>query len=116
MYPTNITIKMKKGMIKLSVLYPNGEGKNFDVDYYCNTHVPLVAKLLGDAVKSATVEKGAEGMDSGSQAPFAAMGNLYFDSLDSYEKSFKANIEKIVADLPNFTNIEPVVQVSEVMI
>ena len=52
---------MKKGMIKVSVLYPNGEGKSFDMDYYCNTHVPMVGGLLGDAVKGATVEKGLGG-------------------------------------------------------
>jgi len=49
---------MKKGMIKVSVLYPNGADKTFNMDYYCNTHVPMVASLLGDAVKGATVEKG----------------------------------------------------------
>lgn len=103
-------------MIKLSVLYPTGEGKDYDIDYYCNTHVPLVSKLLGKAIKSATIEKGIHGMDSDSQPPYAAMGNLYFESLDAYENPFKANIEKIAADLPNFTNIEPVVQVSEVLI
>ena len=36
---------MKKGMIKVSVLYPNGEGKNFDMDYYCNQHVQLVGAV-----------------------------------------------------------------------
>ena len=45
---------MKKGTIKVSVLYPDGEGKTFDMDYYCNKHVPMVAGLLGDAVIGAT--------------------------------------------------------------
>jgi len=35
-------------MIKVSVLYPNGEGKKFDMDYYFNQHVPMVGGLLGD--------------------------------------------------------------------
>ncbi len=107
---------MKKGMIKVSVLYPNGEGKKFDMDYYCNQHVPMVGGLLGDAVKSATVEKGLGGAVPDSPATYAAMGNLYFDSLDSFQNSFGPNAEEIMADLPNFTNIEPVVQISEVMI
>ena len=107
---------MKKGMIKVSVLYPNGDGKNFDIDYYCNQHVPMVGGLLGDAVKAATVEKGLGGGEPDSPATYAAMGNLYFDSLDSFQNSFGPNAEKIMADLPNFTNIEPVIQVSEVLI
>ncbi|MCM8568598.1 EthD family reductase [Gramella jeungdoensis] len=107
---------MKKGMIKVSVLYPNGEGKTFDMDYYCNKHVPMVGKLLGDSVKAATVEKGLTGGGPESPALFAAMGNLYFDSMEEFGNSFGPNADKIMADLPNFTNIEPSVQVSEVMI
>lgn len=107
---------MKKGMIKVSVLYPNGDGKTFDMDYYCNKHVPMVAGLLGDAVKGATVEKGLGGGAPGSLAPNVAMGNLYFDTMQAFENSFGPNAETIMADLPNFTNIEPVIQISEVQI
>lgn len=107
---------MKKGMIKLSVMYPNGEGITFDIDYYCNKHIPLVAGLLGDAVKGATVESGLGSAAPGSTAPYAAMGNLYFESMESYQNSFGPNAEAIMADLPNFTNAEPAVQISEVLI
>ena len=103
-------------MIKVSVLYPNGGGKNFNMDYYCNKHVPMVAGLLGDAVKGATVESGLGGGAPGTPATFAAMGNLYFSSLQDFESSFGPNAEAIMSDLPNFTNIEPVIQISEVMI
>ena len=27
-------------MIKVTVFYENEEGKSFDFDYYCNTHMP----------------------------------------------------------------------------
>jgi len=107
---------MNKGMIKVSVLYPNGEGKSFDMDYYCNTHVPMVGALLGDAVKGATVEKGLGGGATDSPATYTAMGNLYFNSMEEFGSSFGPNADKIMADLPNFTNIEPTVQISEVMI
>ena len=107
---------MKKGMIKVSVLYPNGDGKTFDMDYYCNKHVPMVAGILGDAVKGATVEKGLGGGTPGSPAPYAAMGILYFDTMQAFENSFVPNADTFMADLPNFTNIEPVIQISEVII
>ena len=107
---------MKKGMIKVSLLYPNGEGKNFDIDYYCNKHAQMVLGLLGDAVKGATIEAGVSGPAPGSAAPFAAMGNMYFESLDSFNNSFGPNAEKILGDIPNYTNIEPVIQISEVLI
>jgi uncharacterized protein (TIGR02118 family) len=107
---------MKKGMIKLSVMYPNGEGKTFDMDYYCNKHIPMVAGLLGDAVKGATVESGLGSAAPGSEAPYATMGNMYFESMESFQNSFGPNAEAIMADGPNYTNSEPVVQISEVLI
>jgi len=106
---------MKQGMIKLSVLYPNQEGKTFDMDYYCNKHIPMVAKLLGDAVKGASVEEGLGGGAPGDPATYIAMGNLYFDSMESFQNSFGPNAPQIMADVPNFTNLEPVIQLSKAM-
>ena len=107
---------MKKGTIKVSVLYPDGEGKTFDMDYYCSKHVPMVAELLGDAVIGATVEKGLAGGEPDSTATYQAMGNLYFESVEMFQNSFGPNVDKIMGDAPNYTNIEPVMQISEVMI
>lgn len=107
---------MKKGSIKLTVLYPNEEGKTFNMEYYSNNHVALLGKLLGDAVIGATIENGLGGGAPNSTAPFTAIGNLYFNDMDSFEKSFGSNAAEIMADLPNFTNIEPTVQISEVVI
>jgi uncharacterized protein (TIGR02118 family) len=107
---------MKKGMIKLSVMYPNGEGKTFDMDYYCNKHIPMVAGLLGDAVKGATVESGLGSAAPGLTAPYAAMGNMYFESMESFQNSFGPNAEAIMADAPNYTNAEAIVQISQVII
>ena len=107
---------MKKGMTKVSVLYPSGEGKTFDMDYYCNKHVPMVAGLLGDSVKGATVEKGLAGGGPNSPAPYAAVGNLYFDSIEAFETSFGPHMEAFQADGQNYTNIEPIMLISEVMI
>ncbi|MCL7754752.1 EthD family reductase [Polaribacter sp. Z022] len=107
---------MKSGMIKLSVMYPKGEGKTFDMNYYLNTHIPLVGKLLGDAIKGATVEEGIAGGAPGTDAIYAAMGNIYFESLESFQNSFGPNAPEILADLPNFTNTEPTVQISKVLV
>lgn len=103
-------------MIKVSVIYPNAEGKTFNMDYYCNTHVPMVGVLLGDALQGATVEKGIGGGAPGEDAPYAGMGNMYFNSVEDFQNAFGPNAEKIMGDLPNFTDITPVIQVSEVMI
>ena len=35
------------GMFKVAILYPNGEDKTFDMDYYEKKHMPMVAGFLG---------------------------------------------------------------------
>lgn len=109
-------VNFKKGMIKVSVIYPNGEDKTFDMDYYTTKHLPMVTKLLGEALQGATVEKGLGGAVPKSPAPYLAMGNMYFDTIEDFQKAFGPNAEKIMADLPNFTNAEPIIQISEVVL
>ena len=110
--PENI----KEGMIKVSVIYPYGVDKTFNMEYYTTKHLPFVSKLLGDALKGAAVEKGLSGGAPNSPAPFVSMGIMYFNSLEDFQKAFGPNSEKIMADLPNFTNIEPIIQISEVIL
>ena len=101
-------------MIKVSVLYPNDEGKKFDMEYYCNKHMPMVQQKLGDACKSVAVEQGLAGGEPGSPPTYIAMGHMYFDSVEAFQTAFGANAEELMADVPNYTDIQPVLQVSEV--
>lgn len=101
-------------MIKVSVMYPNGDGSKFDMNYYLEKHIPMALKLVGDACKGCTVDEGVGGGEPGSPATYAAMGNLLFESVEAFQGSFGPNAEEIMGDLPNFTNISPVVQISEV--
>ncbi len=107
---------MKKGMIKVSVLYPNEEGKPFNLDYYTSKHIPMVGRLVGEALKSASVEKGLGGVVPGSSPDFTVMAHMYFDSLESFQNSFGPKAEEIMADLPNFTEIQPKIIISEVLV
>lgn len=111
---TTDTSKSKKGMVKVTILYPNGEGKTFDMDYYSNKHMPMVANLLGDSLKLSKIDKGIAGRTPDEAIPYLAIGYLYFDKLSAYQNSFGPNAEKIVGDIPNYTNIQPVVQISEI--
>jgi len=95
-------------------MYPNNEGTTFDLNYYCNTHLPLVGKLLGDALKAISIDSGIAGGSPGQAAPFIAMGHLTFESVDAFQNVFGPNAKKILADLPNFTNTQPTVQISEI--
>ena len=113
--PTTENTQVKKGMIKVTILYPNGDGKKFDMDYYSNKHMPMVASLLGDSLKLFEIDKGIGGRTPDEPIPYLAIGYFYFDKLSAYQNSFGPNAEKIRKDIPNYTNIQPVVQISEVL-
>ncbi|MDN5212990.1 EthD family reductase [Fulvivirgaceae bacterium BMA12] len=109
------TSKSKKGMIKVTILYPNDEGKTFDMDYYSNKHMPMVASLLGDSLRLLEIDNGIAGRTPDEPIPYLAIGYLYFDKLSAYQNSFGPHAEKIINDIPNYTNIQPVLQISEVL-
>jgi uncharacterized protein (TIGR02118 family) len=99
-------------MIKVSVLYPNEEGKKFDMIYYCDKHIPMCQEKLG--CLQVAVEQGLAGGTPGTPAPYIAMGHLYFDSLEALQAAFEQHAAEIMADIPNYTEIAPVMQISEV--
>jgi uncharacterized protein (TIGR02118 family) len=103
-------------MIKVSVLYPNSDGSKFDMEYYCDTHIPLVQGKLGSALKGTMVEQGLGGAEPGSSPTYAAMGHLLFESVEAFQGAFGPHAEAILGDLPNFTDVQPTIQVSEVKI
>ena len=103
-------------MIKVSVFYPNGPQAKFDMDYYCQRHIPMVQRLVGAALKGTAVERGLNGAVSGAAPSFLALGHLTFDSVESFQASFGVHSEEIVADVPNYTNTQPIIQLSEIMI
>jgi uncharacterized protein (TIGR02118 family) len=110
------TGKEENLMIKFSIFYPNEEGKKFDMDYYINSHIPMVLEKLGGAVKGGTVDQGLAGAEPGSPATYVAMGHILFDSVEEFQKAIGPHMEAIMADIPNYTDILPNVQISEVKI
>ena len=101
-------------MIKVSVFYPNEEGKKFDMEYYCNKHIPMVFGKLGNACKGGTVEQGLGGAMPGSPATYIAMGHLLFESVEAFQTAFGPHAKEIMGDLPNYTDIQPLIQISEI--
>ena len=99
-------------MIRVAVMYPNKDGGTFDYDYYRNQHMNLVKDRLADWITGSGVNKGIGGMD-GAPAPFMCIGQLFFENLDDFQAAFAAHGEELLADIPNYTNVEPVVQIDE---
>lgn len=101
-------------MIKVSVMYPNGAGNTFDMDYYLKQHGELVKRKLGPALKQLHVDGGIAGGAPGSPPTYLAIGHLYFDSVDAFQTSFGPHADEILGDIPKFTNTQPTIQISDV--
>jgi uncharacterized protein (TIGR02118 family) len=102
-------------MTIVSVLYPNKSGAKFDMDYYLATHIPMVERLLAPALRKVTVEKGVAGPIPGTEAPYLVIAALYFDSTEAFGAAFGPVAAQIQGDVVNYTTIEPLVQVNEVL-
>jgi len=105
-------------MIKISILYPNDKGSRFDLRYYVETHMPRSIALLSahPGFKSVSVEHGLGGAMPGTNAAYIAMCHYQFDSIESFMAAFTPHAAELQDDMPNYTDIEPVIQFNEVLI
>lgn len=103
-------------MFKVSVLYPNQADARFDHTYYRDRHMPLVAEKLGASLKRYTVDKGLGGGAPGSPPAFVASCALFFDSLEAFQAGMATHGAAIMADIPNYTNLAPQIEITEVVV
>lgn len=101
-------------MIAISVMYPKTDASTFDVKYYHETHLPLVDRLWGAmGLKGASVLHGIPGPD-GAPPAYTAIATLRFESMDAFGKAAGQHGAEIMGDIPNFTNVQPVLQFNEI--
>jgi uncharacterized protein (TIGR02118 family) len=93
-------------VIRFSVLYPASEGATFDHDYYRDKHVPLCTSTWGCP---AEIDKGVDG-------PYVAAVHFRFDSLEAMQAARAApGTAAVLADVKNYTTIQPVTQTSAIV-
>jgi uncharacterized protein (TIGR02118 family) len=111
----NNSAAAEKGLVKVSVMYPFAEGKTFDMEYYETKHMPMVAAFLGSNLVKYTIEKGLASGIPNQPLPFMAIGIFYVKNIDEYRAAIGPNRDAIRADFVNYTNITPIILVSEVV-
>lgn len=106
---------VEKALVKVSIMYPYAEGKTFNIEYYETKHMPMVAEFLGSNLVKYTIEKGIASGIPNQPLPFMAIGTFYVKSLSDYQAAIGPNRDAIRADFLNYTNISPIILVSEVV-
>jgi uncharacterized protein (TIGR02118 family) len=103
-------------MIKVSVMYPNTPGVRFDHTYYRDNHLPLIKQRMAAGLKYYSIDKGLAGGAPGAPPTYVAACHLMCDSVEAYQSSFGPHAQEIQGDIRNFTDVTPVVQVSEIVV
>lgn len=99
--------------ITVTVMYPNTAGSKFDMDYYLSSHIDLVGELWGPKLLSARAVKGIGTPDPDTPAPYQVIAILEMESMDVLHSLIEEHGEAVMSDIPNFTDVTPIVQVSE---
>jgi uncharacterized protein (TIGR02118 family) len=100
-------------MILVSVMYPGGPNATFDEAYYLGTHIPLVKeRWTSMGLEEVRLVKGRNTPD-GSPPLYPVMALLTFRSLQDFQSASGAHGAEIFADIPKFTNVQPILQISE---
>lgn len=101
-------------MITVSVLYPKTAESTFNLEYYMNNHVPMVERLLKPMGMSEMVVEQSIGTPMPDvPAPFSIVSRLVFSNMEEMEMGMGHHGEALMRDTPNFSNVQPVVQIGK---
>ena len=103
-------------MIKFTVMYPNTPGARFDHTYYREKHMPMVKERMGKYLKSYAIDQGLGGGAPGDAATYVVVGHLICESIADFQAGFLPHAKEISADVANYTDLKPVVQISEIVV
>lgn len=101
-------------MIRVTVMYPRTEGASFDADYWVGKHMPLLQELCGDGLLGLTCDTGIAGGAPGAPSAYFGIAGLTFESVEGFQSSMGPHMGEILGDIPNYTDVTPVVEVLEV--
>ncbi|CAK1367171.1 hypothetical protein CB0940_10486 [Cercospora beticola] len=93
----------------ISVLFPNDEDAQYDIEYYVQKHMPRIAEEWAKyGVTGWNVREFAPGPD-GSKPPYAFGSETFWTSKDKLSDAFTGpEAAGIMEDVKNFSNKQPI--------
>lgn len=98
----------------ITVLYANTPGIKFDFDYYKTKHVALIHRLYGKGIGKIELRRGVTTPD-GSPPPHLAVISIWVGSQEVFDAAQAKHASELIADVKNFTNAMPVIQIDDVV-
>jgi uncharacterized protein (TIGR02118 family) len=102
-------------MIRVTVSYPSHEACQFNHEYYQSVHAQLIRDKLG-AHGLLKLEIDQALADRGGKLPASvAAAHMFFNDIDSFKAAMAAEGKALGEDRENYTDIIPVVAISQVI-
>ena len=113
--PVYRTVKFTFPTIESSL---SSEARESGFDYTRDSNpttreVELTAAALQDRDGSWKVDAGGI---PGAPATYVGMCHIYADSVEAFQKGFGPHAQEIMGDIANYTDLSPVIQISEVVV
>lgn len=99
----------------ITVTYPHTDGADFDFSYYMSSHVPMLSGLLGENLIRTEVRRGVQSLD-GKPPAFLCVAGIWVKSVAEFQAMLSVHGQQIIGDVPNYTTIQPVLQIDELVI
>jgi uncharacterized protein (TIGR02118 family) len=104
-------------MIRVSFFYPNTPESSFDLDYFLNQHLPKVeAALKPEGLTRMEIDRGIGTPNPETPLQYAVIEHLLFNNFEEMQCALGTHSPELMADMPNFTNVKPVVQINSVVL
>jgi uncharacterized protein (TIGR02118 family) len=103
-------------MVLVSVMYPNRPGSRFDERYYLDRHTALLRRCWeGMGLRDVRLLRGM-GTPDGGPPPYRVIALLSFESAEALQRAVQTHGGEVFADIPRFTDSQPLVQISEALV
>lgn len=100
-------------MILVSVFYPRSDKARFDHDYYKDQHFELITRAYGERLKHFAALQMHDDQLDGSLPMHEAAAHFMFATKNDFVEAFEQHREEIIADIQKFTDIDPVIEISD---
>lgn len=98
----------------ITVLYPNKPGVTFNFEYYRDHHATLIERLYSEGIAKIELRRGVATPDN-SPVPYIAIINIWIGSQQVFDEAGAKHGATLVADVKNFTNAMPTIQIDEIV-
>lgn len=103
-------------MVRLTVLYPKSATSYFGMDYYLQKHTPLARESFTPfGLLRVELEEGLTGGAPDTPPAYHMIASFSFNTMEELQQAVISQAKKLKADIPNFTDSQPQMQISSVI-